>query len=224
MSKEQEKSRVQVQQAYNAAKQAGKVPAGMKRVFEDIEPVTDWRDVLSKFVSENVGKNDYTFRRVNRRFIGRGLVLPTLYSKSLGKIAFAVDTSGSVSHRMISEMISEISAAIETYEEEGAGEISIPVIYCDADIGGIEFLEPGDTPNPVGGGGTRFTPVFEEIATNEDLEDAVALVYLTDGYCNDFPDEAPHYPVIWGLTERNEHFKPPFGEKFLIRETEEGNY
>jgi predicted metal-dependent peptidase len=38
------------------------------------------------------------------------------------------------------------------------------------------------------------------------------LIYLTDGK-GSFPDEAPAYPVIWGMTGQVE---PPFGETVKI--------
>jgi predicted metal-dependent peptidase len=61
---------------------------------------------------------------------------------------------------------------------------------------------------PITGGGTMYSPAFKY--ADEMDEQPAGLVYITDGECNDFPRQAPDYPVVWILTQRCE-FKPPFG-------------
>ena len=41
------------------------------------------------------------------------------------------------------------------------------------------------------------------------------VVYLTDGYCDTFPEKEPDFPVLWILTEDHD-FNPPFGEVICI--------
>jgi predicted metal-dependent peptidase len=63
----------------------------------------------------------------------------------------------------------------------------------------------------VGGGGTSFVPVFEEVHKLGFKPDA--LVYLTDGY-GTFGD-APDYPVLWGDISHDPKLYP-WGEVVTI--------
>ena len=49
---------------------------------------------------------------------------------------------------------------------------------------------------PLGGGGTRFEPVFDHIAADTEHDTPECLIYLTDGL-GSFPDREPDYPVLW---------------------------
>lgn len=45
--------------------------------------------------------------------------------------------------------------------------------------------------------------------------DPIGIIVLTDGQCSSFPPD-PDTPTLWILTEKNEYFKPPFGEVYLL--------
>jgi len=207
-----------VNAAEKAAKAMGKQICGAVRgMIEDImESVVDWRDIVSRFVEQEVARNDYSWSRPNHRFLHQGFVLPSLHSHTLGKVAIAIDTSGSVSFEEVKEMIAEVIGILELYEEGGTCEPTLPVIYCDAEVNGVEHLGIYDTPNPQGGGGTDYRPVFrylEEKLLEE--ERPKCLIYMTDGYCNRFPKSSP-IPVLWALTQKNKQFRAPFGETLLM--------
>lgn len=204
-------AKVMVQQAITMAKRMGKLSGGMERqVRSALEPRIPWREVLARFVSET-SRNDYTLAKPNKRFLQSGFVMPSLYSREIGDIWLAVDTSRSVSDSEVAAMVTELLGVLSMQCEQGTRPM-VHVIYCDAKVHSIQVIEDEhDTPLPKGGGGTDFAPVFARL-----LQDDVtprALVYLTDGQCDSFGD-APAYPVLWGLIRRNDTFAPPFGETF----------
>lgn len=203
--------------ALKAAKAMGKDVHGyVKRMIDDLtEARVPWKEVITRFIQQEVARNDYSWMRPNTRHLQRGFILPSLYSHTYGKVALAIDTSGSVSANEVREMISEVIGILEIYEGS-AHEVTLPVIYCDTRVRGVDHLAIGDEPNPQGGGGTDFRPVFEYLHNLSD-DRPVALIYMTDGYCDSFPDEAPSIPVIWGLTERNRNFHPPFGDVLCMK-------
>ena len=192
-----------VAQAASVAKAQGKLPAGMERfITEIVSPKVDWRDALRKFVNQNV-KDDFSFQRVNSRYAHMGVYLPSLHSEKLGNIVVAVDTSGSVSPNELSQFNAEINSILSEYDT------TINVLYCDAAVKRMDTIDSKDLPiklNPVGGGGTRFSPVFERVQ-KEEIE-PVCLIYLTDLESSDFGKE-PEYPVMWISTSQE---KAPFGE------------
>lgn len=190
-------------QAGQVAKMSGKLPAGAARLVDQIaNPVVPWQKVLERFVSKRA-KTDRTFAKPNRRFLAQGMYLPTLSGESLGKVAIAVDCSGSISDAVLQEFAAEIHAIKTTMRPS-----SIDVYYFDSEVSHEESYSPDEDLDirAHGGGGTAFSPVINAINAKPDLP--VCCVFLTDLYCSDFGD-APEYPVLWvtnGATES------PWGE------------
>ncbi len=197
-----------VQQAAQIAKSQGKLPAGMERlVAEVLRPVVNWRDVLRDFCTQ-AARDDYSWSKPNRRFISQRLYLPSQSSDgSMDSFAIAVDTSGSMSDRDMSQFAGEITAIMEDLKPP-----QVEVIYCDAQVGNRQTFTQEDLPlamKPTGGGGTSFAPVMAEIAKLDD--EPACLVYFTDMYCDDFGKD-PGVPVLWIVTSNGDHKrKPPFG-------------
>jgi len=79
----------------------------------------------------------------------------------------------------------------------GAYETTIRVIYCDVRVQGEKVFTRADLPlelELLGGGGTKFAPVFEHITKKAYTPSC--LIYFTD-LAGSFPSEAPDYPVMW---------------------------
>lgn len=188
-------------QAAAVAKGRGELGGSAERFAKRItEARVDWRSVLQRFAME-AAKNDYSWKKPNRRYTPRGLYLPSLHSTELGTIAVAVDVSGSVDDVLLSQMAAEINAIADSLQPA-----AIDVIYCDRRIQKRETFPRGEAVQlaSCGGGATDFRPVFA--ALEEDPP--VCLVYLTD-LDGRFPDRAPDYPVLWAATARD---VAPFGE------------
>jgi predicted metal-dependent peptidase len=87
---------------------------------------------------------------------------------------------------------------------------------CDAQLCStgpwvFEPWEEFELPDSIrGGGGTRFTPVFEWLAQQGQNPDLV--VYFTDAE-GEFPRQEPPYPVIWLVKGRG---KVPWGQRIQL--------
>ena len=204
---------VAVTQAATVAKMRGNLPASIARMIgELLEPKVPWRQVLREFIRQRA-RDDYSWQRPNRRYLHQGVVLPSLYSERMGRIVFGVDTSGSIDKETLIEFAAEIQAALDECQPE-----VMEVIYCDAEVNGAREFLPGDAVKlePLGGGGTRFAPVFDHI---EKMDAApVCCIYLTDGH-GSFPPKEPEYPVLWAWRDKHSpkprHF--PFGEVVVVK-------
>lgn len=207
MAQAKQDAEILVSQSYAIAKSQGSVSGALKELIEKIlEPKIDWRDVLRNFIT-TVTRDDYSWTRVNRRFVSQGLILPSLYSKKIGKIICGVDTSGSMSSNALAQVASEITSIIEDTDAE------LTVIYCDTQVGRVDNFDRDSLPvklNAVGRGGTSFRPVFNYIS-EFDLEPE-CMIYLTDGYAPNQFDFIPDYPVLWGIIEGDKDFNPSFGQ------------
>jgi len=129
-------------------------------------------------------------------------------------LALLVDTSGSISQQDLNQFASEMHGLLAAYKTE------LMVIYVDAAVQGVEFIASDDTEINLelkGGGGTDYRPGYDWLQKQGHMP--TAAVYLTDGYCNSFPDE-PDFPTLWALTQKSDYFKPAFGEILVINRDE----
>jgi predicted metal-dependent peptidase len=190
----------------------GQLPSAIADLLNElIEPAVPWQDVLRQFVSRIV-RDDYTFRRPNRRFAHMGVMLPTLRSEGMGTIAVAVDTSGSIrcNQALLQTFLSELQGILDTTSPE-----AMHLLDCDARIHSHTKLAPGDDLRGTsfhGGGGTSFRPVFTWLDDNQVTPDC--LIYFTD-LEGSFPDREPHYPTLW-LNYGNPRTKAPFGQTLTV--------
>jgi predicted metal-dependent peptidase len=203
VTEKQNEMKVKVIQARNAAKMRGKLSAGMARLIGDlVKTETDWRQVLRHFITEKQ-KSFYSFAKPKRRFLAENIYLPSMTGEKLGKIAIAVDCSGSVTPELLNIFSAEINAIFQD-----CGPSEIKVIYFDSRVLKTEIFE--ETPiklQAIGGGGTDFAPIFE--ALKDDSEGIAACIVLTDLQCDSYGD-CPDFPVLWASYDLE--VGPNFGE------------
>jgi predicted metal-dependent peptidase len=177
--------------AAQQAQQAGKFGGALARlVGELLQPKLPWRTLLAQYMNQ-VARDDYSYMRPSRR--EGAMIMPSLRSTQ-AEIVSAVDTSGSVSNEEMGAFLAEIDAL------KGQLRARVTLLACDAALAedGPWVFEPWEEfklPREfAGGGGTRFTPVFEWVERHGPRPDM--LLYFTDAE-GEFPEHAPPYPVIW---------------------------
>ncbi len=209
--------KIMVKQAAQTAKKAGKLPGGLKLLLDDLmEPQIDWQTVLQRF-ADAAAKNDYSYRRPNRRAMQQGLILPSVFSNDLGVLVVLVDTSGSISHKELTEFGSELSGILEEFS------VHIHIIYVDTEIAGHQEVTQDDLPLELeakGGGGTNFECVTDWLQEND--VNPSALICLTDGYVygggeNDGWFEQPDCPSIIVLNHNNSVNTPEWAETLSMQ-------
>jgi len=199
---------VRIRQAAAAARRAGKFSAALQEMIERATDHTDWCDRL-RIGFDGLLRSEVSWNRPNRRFIQHGLYLPGWRRVGPGRIAFVIDTSGSISRR---ELATYTAAVLGILEETGPDEIAL--IQCDAEVRHVDYLQPGDTFERIkvhGRGGTRFQPAFDWIAGSGLVFNAI--VYATDLDSSDKPKD-PGLPVIWLTPKLNRTM--PFGEIVVV--------
>lgn len=207
-SQKENEMRVKIVQAANAAKMQGKLSANMTRIVGELTASrVDWRSVLRRFLSDKA-KVDLSYAKPKRRFLAEDFYLPSLVGEKLGTIVVAVDCSGSVDEKLLTEFSNEIKAIVSDVSPS-----MTHVIYFDSEVLNQTSFGPDDDVviKPHGGGGTAFSPIFKHI-DKSNLE-PMAVVILTDLECSDFGSE-PSYPVMWAATQKG---NAPFGETLLIK-------
>lgn len=193
--------------AAQAAMRAGRLSDSIARALEHlIAPSVPWRALLARYLM-SVARDDYSFQRSSRR--DGDALLPRLASGAI-KVVVALDTSGSIGDEEMREFASEVDAL------KGQVRAHLVLHACDADLspaGPWHFApwDPLTLPATLsGGGGTRFTPVFEWIEREQLHPDL--LLYFTDAQ-GEFPAAPPPYPVIWLIKGRAD---VPWGERIQL--------
>lgn len=202
-SQKEAEMKVKVIQAANIAKACGKLSAGVERLVKQLaESKVDWKTVLRNFVTTRA-KIDWSFAKPKRRFLAEDIYLPGLTGEKLGDIVVAIDCSGSIDEKALSEFGGETKAI-----KEDTLPSNVHVVYFDSKVLRKDTFTTDDEfeVKAVGGGGTAFSPVFKYLEENDIVPEC--CVFLTDLYCDDF-GEQPSYPVLWVTTGET---KAPFGE------------
>ncbi len=200
----------------------GTLPAYIKGLVQEMTTSKmPWKDYLASFVTKTIA-NKPTWNRPNRRFAYNGLYLPSHTGEAL-RLIIGVDTSGSCCQDF-PKFLGEIVGIAQTF-----GSYELHVIQCDTEV--KDYRKFSDEEEEInediasefefkGCGGTTLSPVFDYIEENQDVIEADAMVFLTDGECEDITtDKDPGIPVLWVLTgtDEPERFRNlHFGEKIAL--------
>jgi predicted metal-dependent peptidase len=193
----------------NDRKLNGEGAGGLARdLGEMLKPQVNWREVLAEFVrSVCAGKDNSSWRRPNRRFIGSDVYLPTMISERVGRILIAVDTSGSIGGPELNGFLTEVSSICDLVNPE-----VIDLIYWDSEVAAHETYTGTDSSNlvqstrPKGGGGTSPSCITKYMGKHR-IEPECAVV-LTDGYVGSDWGGAWPCPVLWCVVGGNQVVSP----------------
>jgi len=198
-------------EAHTHAKMQGNIPAGIDRLVEEIlDSKVRWREVLYKFITNEL-PHDYSYSRPSRRSRATGIYMPHMTKESID-VVIAVDTSGSIGQKELSQFLGEIISIAKSFEN-----ISMTLVVCDCKIQNVLEVRNGSIEKirnlkMTGGGGTSHLPVFKWIEDNK--PNSKVCVCFTDGY-TDFPKEAPYgLKTLWVIPEEYKGIEKniPFGE------------
>lgn len=177
----------------------------------------DWKNIIQSFLSQEL--LDYSYNPPDRRFSDMDFFMPDFnvadYADRAEDVLFMIDTSSSVSDAELADAYSEISYALELFDERIKGWIG----FFDAEvIDPVSFENYEDIKNikPYGGGGTSFHCVFKFIKEKMQEKLPASIIIFTDG-CAKFPDEsaAMGIPVLWIIS--NDFINPPWGNIARIK-------
>ncbi len=187
---------------------AGKVPAGVKRMIDELtSPKMDWRSLLDSHIKSSQ-KDDYTFTKINRRSWSLGAFLPGQEYLDTINIAISIDTSGSMTDEMLRDFLGEVKGIMETFQDFKLWlwtfdtQVYNPVQFNSSNVHDIL------TYDPKGGGGTLFEANWEFM--KEQGIEPERFVMFTDGYPGgSWGDE--YYCDTLFVIHGNDQIVAPFG-------------
>jgi len=204
-------------EATNYAKQRGLLPAGMERLVDNIlEGKVNWRSKLYKYITKEL-PYDMTWSKPNKKGISSGIYLPSVVKEKI-KMVVAVDTSGSIRQKELSEFLSEVCYIARSFNN-----LQMWLLVCDAKIHQEYEITNGNIEKILnlkigGGGGTSHKPIVDWVLNKK--PDTKLLISLTDGYS----DIDRYYNQLYchkliDLTENgcSEETMLPYGEVIKLR-------
>jgi predicted metal-dependent peptidase len=183
-------------------------------IGELLYPEVPWEELLREFVvSHCQGHDTSSWRRVNRRFIGSDIYLPSLISEKVGHIVIGVDTSGSVADGEITKGLSEIAHIAETVNPQ-----KVDLLYWDTRIAAHEEYFENDVQNivsstkPKGRGGTDVLAMMHYMK-EKNIKPQCTIIF-TDGGIGDW-GSAWETPVLWVIIN-NKNCTAPVGQTIHV--------
>lgn len=187
---------------------AGKMGGKVSRELQDLlTPKVDWREALRDFVKTSTqGKDQTTWRRLHKRYIGCDIVMPSSYDEKVGSILIGIDTSGSIGGEELAGFLGEVKSICDEVSPE-----KIDLLYWDTHVAshevyqGSELSNLTETTKPAGGGGT--SPECVPRYMKKEVLDPECVIMLTDGYIGnqDPKDWEIGKPILWCI-KGNERF------------------
>ena len=194
---------------------AGRLGIDFPRSISDmLNPVIDWKKELADFVTSSCkGKDEYTWRKFNRRLISNDIYLPTVENETIGEVVVAIDTSGSIGQEQLNAFASELVSICEAVSPD-----AVRILWWDTKVHGEQLFtdnydQIGSMLKPLGGGGTRVSSVAEYI--NKKKINAECVLVFTDGYLESDVVWNISAPTLWMVTE-NRNWTPPSGKKVFM--------
>ena len=188
---------------------AGNLPAGVKRIIQDLtEPKMNWRELL-RMQLESTIKSDYTWMRASRRGWHMDAIMPGMKVDPMIDIAVFLDASGSISSTMLKDFLGEVQGIMDSFPAYKIHVVTFdtdcynPVQYDSDNLDSMCDYEVS------GGGGTDFDAIFSYLKDNE--IEPKRLVVFTDGYPYGSWGDENYADTVWVL-HGTTTIVPPWGQ------------
>jgi len=219
---EKDKIRDEIKEAVLAAAAAsdgaGNLPAGVKRLIQDMTaPKMNWRELL-RMQLESTIKSDFTWMRASRRGWHMDAVMPGMKNDEMIDLAISIDASGSMGERMLKDILSEVQGIMDSFPAYRLHVLSFDTQVYNPQQYDSENLDSLVDYEVHGGGGTDFDCVFEYFKEN-DIQPKRHVMF-TDGYpCGSWGDE--QYCDTVFIMHGTTSIVPPFGQYAYYEEEKE---
>jgi predicted metal-dependent peptidase len=212
-AEERQKIKDEIKEAVLAAAAAsdgaGNLPAGVKRIIEDMTaPKMNWRELL-RMQLESTIKSDYTWMRNSRRGWHMDAVMPGMKLDPMIDIAVSIDASGSMLDKMLKDFLAEVAGIMEQFPNYRIHVLSFDTQVYNPQQFDSENLDDITGYEISGGGGTDFDCVFEYFKANE--IEPKRHVMFTDGYPNGSWGDEQYCDTVF-ILHGTTTIKPPHGQ------------
>ena len=196
--------------AHAATGGAGNIPQGLKRIIGELtEPQINWRDLIRQQIQSTI-KNDYTYAVPARKNFANGFSLPSMKKDEAIDVCVAIDTSGSISQKQLTEFVSEVAGIMGSYDDYKVRLWCFDTrTYAHAEFDPTNGHEINEYQAP-GGGGTDFDANWTYMKENN-IEPKMFIMFTDGEPYGSWGDENYCDTVFIINNPYNKNIKPPFG-------------
>jgi len=188
---------------------AGNLPAGVKRIIQELtEPKMNWRELL-RMQLESTIKSDYTWMRASRKGWHMDAVMPGMKLDPMIDIALFIDASGSMDESMLKDILSETANIMESFPAYKIHVVTFDTECYNPQQYDSENLDDIRDYEVQGGGGTDFDSIFKYLKDNE--IEPKRLVVFTDGYPWGSWGDENYADTVW-ILHGTTTIVPPWGQ------------
>jgi predicted metal-dependent peptidase len=158
----------------------GNTPLGVKRMLKDVtEPQMDWREILNMQI-QSIMKNDFTWSKCSRKGQSSGIYLPGTKEDYRVDVAIAIDSSGSISDKMIQDFLGEVKGIMQQFSD-----FKVRLWCSDTEVYNEQIYTPDnldeiDEYEVKGRGGNDFNCNWRYMKENDIVPER--FIHFTDGY------------------------------------------
>jgi predicted metal-dependent peptidase len=212
-AEERAKVRDEIKEAMLAAAAAsdgaGNLPAGVRRILQDLTaPKMSWRELL-RMQLESTLKSDYTWMRAGRKGWHMDAIMPGQKPDELIDIAVMIDASGSIDANMLRDFISETQGIMEQFQSYKIHVGTFDTRVYNTVQYDSENLDSIADYQVEGGGGTDFDCIFDYL--KEEQIEPKRLVVFTDGYPFGSWGDENYADTVW-ILHGTTTIVPPWGQ------------
>ena len=195
----------------NAAKaeaNAGNLPAGIRRMIQDLtHPVINWRELIDQQIQSTI-KNDFTWARPSRKGWHTDAIMPGVTPGTQIDVCVAIDTSGSIREDDIKAFLGEIKGIMEQYDEYVVRVWSFDTEVYNEQLFTSDNVQDIIEYQPEGGGGTDFMANWNYMKGNG--IEPKKFIMFTDGWPWDSWGDPDYCDTVF-VIKGNDRAEPPFG-------------
>jgi len=192
-----------------ASDNAGNLPAGVKRLIQDMTaPKMNWRELL-RMQLESTIKSDFTWMRASRRGWHMDAVMPGMQLDPMIDIAISIDASGSMLDRMLKDFLAEVQGIMDSFPAYRIHILTFDTQVYNPRQYDSENLDTICDYEVHGGGGTDFDCVFNYFKEN-DIQPKRHIMF-TDGYPNGSWGDENYCDTVF-IIHGTTSIVPPFGQ------------
>ena len=212
-AEERQKIRDEIKEAVLAAAAAsdgaGNLPAGVKRLIQDMTaPKMNWRELL-RMQLESTIKSDFTWMRASRRGWHMDAVMPGMKNDELIDIAIGIDASGSIDERMLRDFLAETQGIMDQFQSYKIHIFTFDTLVYNPAQYNSDNLDTICDYEVKGGGGTDFDAIYNYL--KEEQIEPKRLVVFTDGYPFGSWGDENYADTVW-IIHGNTTVVPPWGQ------------
>jgi len=222
-AEERQKIRDEIKEAVLAAAAAsdgaGNLPAGVRRLIQDMTaPKMNWRELL-RMQLESTIKSDFTWMRASRRGWHMDAVMPGMKNDELIDIAIGIDASGSIDNQMLRDFLAETQGIMDQFQSYKIHIFTFDTRVYNPQQYNSDNLDTICDYEVKGGGGTDFDAIFNYL--KEEQIEPKRLVVFTDGYPFGSWGDESYADTVW-IIHGNTTVVPPWGQHaYYEKETQQ---